>query len=362
MSEYKGVNRSYFELVELFKTKIVEPLGETEDSKRKKYFAVLELVADLKASFQYYYEYELLRLVLKDYNDILSEQLNFRKIQIFTPSTSIINANETENLVLNTVTQSSQKQRALFGEVPIKTSTLQKTDIFNNLQEEDFGIIFKIKSCSIDSNDTMYNFTCTTFVGFYYCNFIHYLYLQKFRLKNYSDQSENNSENFQLFNIDYKDKYGFYYRKKFLTDNKYLEQIHQYFETHDNCFTLVPTTITGHFLTTFIHKNGEGIHIYVIDSNSIPYDEFNKLTQALKDLFQKRHRTVRCESYYMGTYALNFGGENGNIYEEEGYCILVGYLFMNILFRNIVIYKKLPFNATQKQVFNFINSMKRYCI
>ena len=145
--------------------------------------------------------------MLKDYNDILSEQLNFRKIQIFTPSTSIINPNETENLVLNTVTQSSsQKQRALFGEVPIKTSTLQKTDIFNNLQEEDFGIIFKIKSCSIDSNDTMYNFTSTTFVGFYYCNFIHYLYLQKFRLKNYSDQSENNSENFQLFNMNYKIK------------------------------------------------------------------------------------------------------------------------------------------------------------
>ena len=115
----------FCQLVEFFKTQVVELLEESEDSKRKKYFAVLELVADLKASFQYYYEYELLRLVLKDNNDILSEQLNFRKIKIFTPKTSIVDPNETENVVLNTVTQSSQKQqKALFGKVPINTSVL----------------------------------------------------------------------------------------------------------------------------------------------------------------------------------------------------------------------------------------------
>ena len=63
----------------------------------------------------------------------------------------------------------------------------------------------------------------------------------------------------------------------------------------------------------------------------------------------------------MGAYNLNFGGENDNIFENEGYCQLIGYLFMYILYRNIVIYNKLPFNASQIQVFDFINSMKKYC-
>ena len=146
MSEYKGVNRSYSDLVDIFKTKIVEKEGESENSKRKKYFAVLELVADLKVSFQYYYEYELLRLVLKDYNDVLSEQLNFQKIKIFTPRTTIVNPNDdTKNVVLNTITQNSQKQQQAFGEVAVNRSSVQTISTFDNLQEEDFGIVFKIK-------------------------------------------------------------------------------------------------------------------------------------------------------------------------------------------------------------------------
>ena len=67
----------------------------------------------------------------------------------------------------------------------------------------------------------------------------------------------------------------------------------------------------------------------------------------------------------MSDYLLNFGSYdniNDNIYENIGYCLLVGYVFMNILFTNIVMYKKLPFNATHKQVFDFINNMKQYCL
>ena len=64
----------------------------------------------------------------------------------------------------------------------------------------------------------------------------------------------------------------------------------------------------------------------------------------------------------MAEYALNFGAENNNIYENNGYCVLIGYLFMNNLYRNIVIYKKLAFNATHKQVYDFINNMKQYCM
>ena len=64
----------------------------------------------------------------------------------------------------------------------------------------------------------------------------------------------------------------------------------------------------------------------------------------------------------MAGYSLNFGSENNNIYENNGYCVLIGYLFMNILYRNIVIYKKLAFNATHEQVSDFINNMKQYCM
>ena len=156
----------------------------------------------------------------------------------------------------------------------------------------------------------------------------------------------------------------FEYRKNELKfERKYTEQIHRYLQKHDNCFTLLPSFITDHFLTLLIHKHSEeGIRIYVIDSHNDPKnDECGKLQHSLKDHFQERHPAIRCESYYVGAYDLNFGGENRNIYEDFGYCQLIGYLFMNILYTNIVVYKKLPFNATHEQVFDFINNMKQYC-
>ena len=98
-------------------------------------------------SFEYYYEYELLRLVLKDYNDVLSEQLNFQKIKIFTPQTTIVNPNDdTKNVALNTITQNSQKQQQAFGEVAVNRSTVQTISTFDTLQEEDVGIVFKINT------------------------------------------------------------------------------------------------------------------------------------------------------------------------------------------------------------------------
>ena len=196
---------------------------------------------------------------------------------------------------------------------------------------------------------------------------MHYLYLQKLRLKNYSDKAEN----FQLFDLDYNsENFGFEYIEKdkddeskdeFRFDKIFTEYVHYYFETHSNCFTLLPGSTEQHFLTIFVHKNDHGIHIYVIDSNSSPYSDCIKLQKSLKDHFQEKHPKIHCESYYMGAYNLNFGGENDNIFENEGYCQLIGYLFMYILYRNIVIYNKLPFNASQLQVFDFINSMKKYC-
>ena len=86
MSQYKGKNRNYFDLVESFKTKIVENPGNTDKLKNDKYFDCLQLIADLEVSFQFYYEYKMLRDALKDYTDVLSKQLNKPKIRIFTPT------------------------------------------------------------------------------------------------------------------------------------------------------------------------------------------------------------------------------------------------------------------------------------
>ena len=78
---------------------------------------------------------------------------------------------------------------------------------------------------------------------------------------------------------------------------KQTELVHRYLQKHENCFTLLPACIEGHFLTILIHKNSEGMHIYVIDSNGEPFPDCIKLQHALKDHFQERHRTVHCESY-----------------------------------------------------------------
>ena len=62
----------------------------------------------------------------------------------------------------------------------------------------------------------------------------------------------------------------------------------------------------------------------------------------------------------MGDYNLNFGGDD--IYETLGYCALVGNIFMDILYRNIVFHNKLRFDAESSEVIAFINNMKEYCV
>ena len=62
----------------------------------------------------------------------------------------------------------------------------------------------------------------------------------------------------------------------------------------------------------------------------------------------------------MGDYNLNFGGDD--IYETLGYCALVGNIFMDILYRNIVFHNKLRFDAESSEVVAFINNMKEYCV
>ena len=84
MNSYKGVKRSYFELVEIFKKEIAGKQGGPGKPMRDKYFTVLELLADLKVSFRSYYEYAYLREVLTDYYDVLNDQLNPQKITKFT--------------------------------------------------------------------------------------------------------------------------------------------------------------------------------------------------------------------------------------------------------------------------------------
>ena len=89
-------------------------------------------------------------------------------------------------------------------------------------------------------------------------------YLQDLRLKHYYTYTEK-SDRFQLFDLDDATlTFGFNYDKSSLQYyEQYTNKIHEYFRTHDNCFTFVPGSIPGHFLATLIHKNAEGIQIYV---------------------------------------------------------------------------------------------------
>ena len=119
MSEYKAPKRSYLELLEIFKKEIVEKPGETEDEKRTKYFAVITLQEDLKANFDYYYEYELLKLVLQDYKDVLNKKTAKTNIRVFTPTETSVT--DSDDIVYNTLRRTAARIRR-FGEVQINPS------------------------------------------------------------------------------------------------------------------------------------------------------------------------------------------------------------------------------------------------
>ena len=134
------------------------------------------------------------------------------------------------------------------------------TDIFNDLQEKDFNIVLKIENWPLHDNQTMYDLKYTTFSACYYCNFMHYFYLHSFRLKNYS----NVAEKFQLFDLNsYKYYYGFRYMNgNFAVDNQFSEQVHEYFKTHNDCFTLAPGLLDKH-LMQYLYIKTQQINTYM---------------------------------------------------------------------------------------------------
>jgi hypothetical protein len=158
MPLYKAPKRSYFELLELFKKEIVENPGKTEDEMTRKYFALVSLTSDVKANFQDYYEYALLKNVLQDYTDVLSKQRSpvNRKVHVFTPSQTSVT--DSDNIVYNTPSRSTARIRR-FGEVQINPSRLTRTDVFDHLEQNQFGIKFNIRNYSLHDNNTMYNLT-----------------------------------------------------------------------------------------------------------------------------------------------------------------------------------------------------------
>ena len=263
----------------------------------------------------------------------------------------------------NTPSRSTARIRR-FGEVQINPSRLIRTDVFDHLEQNQFGIKFRIRNYSLHDNDTMYNLTHSFFIGNLDTQFLFYFYLQDLRLKNYYKYTDK-SDHFQLFDLDDATlNLGFEYENSSIKFYKqYTDKIHDYFRTHDNCFTFVPGGIPGHYLATLIHKNAEGIQIYVIDSNNAPSNDASYLTQSIETFFQKEHPNITCKGYYMVDikYHLNFGRENGNIYIRNGHCALVAFIFMDILYRNIVFHNNLKFDASHAEVFQFINNMKQYC-
>ena len=200
MPLYKAPKRSYFELLELFKKEIVENPGKTEDDMTRKYFALVSLTSDVKANFQDYYEYALLKNVLQDYTDVLTKQRSpvNRKVHVFTPSETSVT--DSDNIVYNTPSRSTARVRR-FGEVQINPSRLIRTDVFDQLKEDQFGIKFRIQDYSLHDNNTMYQLTHSFFIGDGDTQFMLDFYLQDLRLKYYYTYTDK-SDRFQLFDLD----------------------------------------------------------------------------------------------------------------------------------------------------------------
>ena len=345
---------TYKELVEIFKREIYEKPGIILEDKRSKYFECLNLMKDLKVSFQYYYEYEDLKQVLNAYINVLTEQLNPSKVHVFTPTKNDIRDPE---YIYNT---EGRGRVSNFGEVQLHTSMLKITDLFNDLDEEDerYGINFYIKNYTIENDFRMYNFSSTPFVGMI-CNetLLNY-YLVKLHSTNYSNYR--NSSKCKLFHL-YDLNEGYRFNGQHLTVNpKYERDVQDYFKNNTNCFTLLPTYVPQHFLACLIHKTTTEINIYVIDSNHTGSNDIDWLVESLKQRFQQ-YQNITCYGHYMASldYYLNFGGED--IFQTTGYCVLVGQLLMDIMYRNIVFHNKLRFDAKSSVVKQFINNVKEYC-
>ena len=352
--QYEGKKRTFDELVKKFRTEIYEKQGKLRDDQSVKYFECLKLIADLKVSFQFYYDYEDLRAVLQDYINVLSQQLGENKFHVFTPT----DIAPYSNLVFNT----PSTNRTRFGEVQLHTSVLTKSELFDDFDEDDeqYDIKFELKNYTIDNDLTMYNFQNSPFIGLLFFEITLNYYFVNLHSINYFNYRYK-SDHFKLFHL-YENHKGYTMGESKMSFNKkYAQDINQYFKKNTNCFTLLPTYIPAHFVACLIHKTVNEINIYIIDSNGEESQPCYLLIENLKTHFST-NQGIPCIGHYLVDHKenLNFGSDD--LYQIAGYCVLVGHMFMDILYRNIVFHNKLRFNAESSEVIDLIKNMKKYCV
>ena len=335
--------KTYEELVRVLKTDII-PNAKLNEKTRK---TIAQLQSELDKNFRPFYEYELLRLVLKNYNFFFTDKNDS-------------NVDESKSSRFYKLMQNLPFRRNRFGEIQFDRALIPPTDVFNSTVQSVNGD-FRIQCNPTDYvfNDGPRVIKKCPFSSMQCMQFIYHLYLYNKHQK-YHNRS-NNAEEFEFFPVLQNETYIGTYNNRFVfKSERFKTAIVKHFQRTNNCFTMFSGGTLKHTMPVLMHKNAtdDTINIIIIDNNHTPATGVRDFISMIEIFFQDSFPDTKCKSRYIHGYRLNFG--KSSKYEEAGYCQLVTYLFMDILFTNIVVHKHLKADASIEYIIRYVQLLQKF--
>ena len=243
---------------------------------QERYWIIVELQTKLKEIFEYYYEYELFRIVLQNYYNGLQKLMKSKssRFKQFKTSSSLSSTNK-ESIVYNTPSSyqkpisASYRNRSLrFGEPSAGPSLLKQINKDTLLHSLDQELYFTSNAnakreykvnCDFDFfllNNVLYDIEEIPFIGSIYMGIIFYNYL-------YTQHKELNIKNNPCeFFEDFSDQAYLRVRVDEITKETQLinfcpqldDKICDYLNTTFYAFVMFTTHYTGHSLAAILYK------------------------------------------------------------------------------------------------------------
>ena len=142
-------------------------------------------------------------------------------------------------------------------------------------------------------------------------------------------------------------------------DISYEKQLLTHLRTMSNAFTMLCGVTDTHAVSVFLHKYKNELYIFILDNNYCEDEDVMDLCAALEKYYRLK-LGIYCQYIYIADYSLNFGAGAGDEFLEQGYCVLVSHLLMDIMYTNMVVYKNISCNTSPTSIVSYIETMQKY--
>lgn len=342
------------ETLNSFNNRFITIRSNSKSSLTTKKNEVMRLQRDLQEHYIFSYEYKMLENLIQKYSDELNNNPKSR-------------SNRNKSLA------ESPSRRPGFGNVILDLNENMKRNKIGNIQNffketiesHTIGKIHNTVQINIKDylyKETEYQYDYTPFIGSLYSSLICNRYLcNKHQLLTCTDKEKKKQARvikpLEIFYQEMDGRVEYIKGKLEIGDIPFNVMLLKHLRSMDNTFTMFSGCTHNHAIAIFLQKFNNALYIYGVDSNSSPLEGVIELIQALQ-LYLQQKIGIPCHAQYITSDQLNFG--SGDEFEQQGYCLLISFLFMEIIYDNMIIYKNISYDSHPDKILNYIKTMLNY--